>query len=450
MRQLYHPVIHDASTPVESYWEATAGPPVEGWAPLAGDASCDVAIIGGGYTGLSAALHLARDHGVDVRVLEAGVPAWGASGRNGGFATRGSSKLSYQELLKRFGRDALRHFHATQVESSDLVAALAEEEGFDIEASPKGEVYVAHKPNRMAEMAAERDFQRDVLDQPSDVWSREELAERAYAGPEAFGALYTPVGFGLHPLKYCRGLARAAIRRGAVVHGHSKVLKWERQGSRHRLITAGGTVTAGHVIVATAGFTQEGLHPAFNGVLLPVLTNIVTTRPLTAAEREAQGWRTEMVISDSRNLLFYYRLLKDGRFMLGARGGLDASPAGAAAMRRWMERRLGEMYPAWKGIETTHFWRGLTDLSADLLPHLGRLPDEPSVSYALAYHGNGVAMGTWAGRYLARDLVGRNDASGSSAPEIMSQPLRRFPMPALRKAYLRAAYMWFEAADRFF
>ena len=83
------------------------------------------------------------------------------------------------------------------------------------------------------------------------------------------------------------------------------------------------------------------------------------------------------------------------------------------------------------------------------MPHLGRLPDEPSVSYALAYHGNGVAMGTWAGRYLARDLVGRNDASGSSAPVIMSQPLRRFPMPGLRKAYLRAAYMCFEASDRF-
>jgi glycine/D-amino acid oxidase-like deaminating enzyme len=449
MSQLYHSDIHNSSRTVESYWEASAGPPVEGWSPLSGDAQCEVAIIGGGYTGLSAALHLARDHGVDVRVLEAGVPGWGASGRNGGFACRGSAKLSYQQILARFGRDAVRHFHATQVESTELVAAIAAEEGIEIDATPKGEIYVAHKPNRMAEIEAERDFQRDVLDQPSEVWSREELTERAYSGPEAFGALFTPVGFGIHPLKYCRGLARAAIRRGAIVHGLSKVIRWERGGARHRLVTAGGTLTARRVIVATAGFTQEGLHPAFDGVLLPVLSNIVTTRPLTEAERAAQDWKTERTVSDSRNLLFYYRMLKDGRFMLGARGGLSASPSSAPRMRAWMAKRLGEMYPAWKGVEITHFWRGLTDLSYDLLPHLGRLPDDPSVSYALAYHGNGVAMGSWAGRHLARDLVGRNDLGGSTAPIVMTQPLRRFPLPPLRMTYLRAAYAWFDAQDRY-
>ncbi len=454
MSRLYHPAIHDSSHPVESWWEASAGPPVEGCPPLAGDARCEVAVIGGGYTGLSAALHLARDHGIDVRVLEAGQPGWGASGRNGGFACRGSAKLSYQAILARFGREAVRHFHRTQVESTELVAQLAAEEGFDIDATSKGEIYVAHKPNRMAEIEAERAFQQEVLDQPSEVWSREELAERAYGGPEAFGALFTPVGFGIHPLKYCRGLARAALRRGAVIHCGSRVVRWDRDGARHRLVTAGGTLNARHVIVATAGFTAEGLHPAFDGVLLPVLSNIVTTRPLSAAERDAQGWRTDRTVSDSRNLLFYYRMLPDGRFMLGARGGLSASPESAGAMRAWMTRRLGEMYPAWAGVEITHFWRGLTDLSYDLLPHLGRLPDDQSVSYALAYHGNGVAMGSWAGRHLARDYVGRNDSGGGTgaggAPAVMTQPLRRFPLPALRMAYLRAAYAWFDLQDRAF
>ena len=444
---MHHPAIHDARRPVDSFWEADAGQEVAGADPLDTDAACEVAIVGGGYAGLSAALHLARDHGIDARVLEAGGPGWGASGRNGGFACRGSAKLSMPAIARRFGAEAARDFHRAQCAAIDLVADLARREGIDVAASSPGEIVVAHRPGRMAELDAERRFQAEILGQASELWSRAELAERAFAGPEAHGALFTPVGFGIHPLRYALGLARAAIRHGARVHCHSRVVGWRTEGGRHRLITERGSLSAARVIVATAGFTEDGLHPAFAGTLLPVLSNIVTTRPLDAGERAAQGWRTDLMASDTRDLLFYFRMLPDGRFLFGARGGLDSSPASVAPMRAWLERRLGRMFPAWAGIETTHFWRGLTDITRDLLPHVGATAGVPGVFHALGWHGNGVAMATWAGRHLAREIAGAL-GPGEAAPRVMGLPLRRFPLPALRGLYARAAYAAYGLRDR--
>ena len=127
MRQLYHPDLYDVSQPVPSYWEDSAPLSQTGYAPLEGDAGCEVAIIGGGYTGLSTALHLARDQGIEARLLEAGPIGWGASGRNGGFCCLAATKLSIGQLLKRYGEAETKRFYAAQLEAIGLVAALAAE-----------------------------------------------------------------------------------------------------------------------------------------------------------------------------------------------------------------------------------------------------------------------------------------------------------------------------------
>ena len=444
-RDLYHPAIYDTGRPVESLWAASAGAEVEGCTPLERDEACDVAVIGGGYTGLSAALHLARDHGIEVRVLEAGAPGWGASGRNGGFCCSGAAKLSPRAMIRRFGLAEARAYRAAQVEAVALVRALAGAEGIDIEAVGEGEIEVAHKPSRLAGLGAEQAFLARAFGERTELWSREELAERGYRGPEAHGALYSPVGFGLHPLKYARGLARAALRHGARVHGATRVEAWPRDGERHLLETPGGRLRARRVILATNGFTPEALNPAFRGALLPVLSNIITTRPLTAEEIAAQGLSTRTPIFDSRRLLYYFRLLPDGRFLLGSRGGLSAHPATVAPMRRWLEGRLKAMFPAWAGVEISHYWRGLVCLSADLVPHIGRLADEPSVAYALAYHGNGVATATWSGRAVAALVAG--DEAAPELPAVVAQPLKRFPLPGLRMLALRLAYLAYGFRD---
>ncbi len=443
---LTHPSAYDPTIPVGSYWQESAPSARSTFAPLSGDAHCTVAVIGGGYTGLSTALHLARDHGIGVRVLEAGAPGWAASGRNGGFCCLGSSGLGYQALIRRYGLDETRRFFDAQIDSVDLVRQLAASENIDIQASGDGELALAHKPNRFEHMKSERDFLAETFGFETTLLEPDALKERGLHGPKFHGGKLNPAGFGLHPMRYARGLADAAVQRGATVHGRSAVTAWQREGNRHRLITDSGSVTADRVVVATNGYTREDLHAGLHGRIMPVLTNIVVTRPLTGAERAAQGWTDTTMAFDSRNLLHYFRLLPDGRFLFGGRGGLDARPQSAAPMRARLERELRELFPAWRTVETTHFWRGYANLAADFVPHIGPLPDDGTVFVGLAYHGNGVAMGTWAGRALAGLAAGA--ARTHDLPAVVSRPLPRFPMPVLRTAYWKAAYVALGAIDR--
>lgn len=444
---LYHDAAYDTGRVVDSHWEATAPPASSGCERLQGDSTCDVAVIGGGFTGLSTALHLARDHGVDVAVLEAGPPGWGASGRNGGFCCIGAGKLSGPAMLERYGEEETRRYWRSQVEAVELVDTLATDEGFDIDRTTTGIIEVAHRPSRWTALHEEARFLTRYAGIRTEVWSRDALAAHAYAGPEAHGGMLNGIGFGLHPLKYHRGLTAATMRHGARLHARSPVMAWQRANGGHRLVTPAGSLSARRVVIATNGYTADGLHPALAGTILPALSNIVVTRPLTEAEREAQGWVTDRPVSDTRTLLFYYRLLPDGRFLLGARGSTRGDPGSAASMRRWMMRRLGEMWPAWRDVPVERFWSGLVCLSANLTPMIGRVPDDPGVFYGLAYHGNGVATATWTGRAIARAITGTNDSESVGVPAPMAAPPRRFPLARWRLWALRAAYLGFRIRD---
>lgn len=445
-RHIYHPAAFDPSRPVGSYWDATAEPLTVDTPALSGDETCEVAVIGAGYTGLSAALHLARDHGVDVRVLEKAHPGWGASGRNGGFCCLGGTKVSHSTLVKRHGDAEARRFSAAQREAIALVRDLSESEGFDVEASGDGDIEVAHDKGAVRELEATVAHMRDVHGVDCTLYRKAELGQAGMVMEGAEAALHLPLGFGLHPMKYARGLAAATVTRGARVHGQSPVEAWQKADGWHVLSTAGGRLRAKTVIVATNGYTPEDLHPGLAGRVLPALSNVITTRPLTEAEREAQGWTTHTMAYDSRNLLHYFRLLPDGRFLLGARGGVSAAPDGTERMQDDMRKRLARMFPAWADVEISHFWRGFVCMTADLVPHVARLPDDGSVIHALGYHGNGVAMGTWSGRAAAR-LAVRDRPDHEIVPAAAGQPLPRFPLPGLRPLYLRGAYVAYWLMD---
>jgi glycine/D-amino acid oxidase-like deaminating enzyme/ketosteroid isomerase-like protein len=312
---------------------------------------------------------------------------------------------------------------------------------------------VAHRPDRVAGLRAKAALVERLFGERWPVWSREELAERLLDAPEAHGCLHVPHYFGLHPLRYARGLAEAAARAGAAVHPRTPVLRWERAAGRrrrhHLLYTPAATVTADRVLVATNGYTPEDLDPALAGRLLPALSSILVTRPLTPTEQAAHRWTEPALLADTRDLLFYIRLLSDRRLLFGARGGTDASPAAFGRRVAWMRRRLGQKFPAWAGVEVGHAWWGLVCLARDLLPHLAWLDgdDRPpgTALCALAYHGGGVAFSTMLGRAAAAVLAGREP--DPPLPAFVRTPPPRFPLPRARVWALRGAYAAYNRGD---
>jgi gamma-glutamylputrescine oxidase len=429
---------------VDSYWAATAGPEIDDAAPVRGDLDVDIAIIGGGYTGLSAAFHLARKFGVSAHVLEANRIGWGCSGRNGGFATMGIGKTSMEGWIKRWGEAEARRIYDQSGDAVRLVRHLLTEEAIDADATPDGNLELAHLPNRMRGLEHDQRMLDTKFGVKSRLIDKAELERNYLISREAHGALLFETGFALHAMKYVRGLARAAQRAGAMLHDSSPVQGWSRDGKRHVLATPGGRVRARQVVIAANGYTGDRLHAATDGRLLPVLSNIVVTRPLTEAERKTLNWTSTLPISDSRNLLFYYRQLPDHRILFGARGGIEDTAEERLSHRRWLEGRLADMFPILKGIETPHFWNGWVCVPFDKSPHVNSIEDG-TVHYALGYVGTGVALATYCGLLLAHQLVG--DASLKPSP-LLARPLPRFPFPALRRVYQRAMYAYFEFQDR--
>ena len=439
-----HPHAFHFDRAAESYWEASADPLGVDTPPLTSAETCEVAIIGGGYTGLSAALELA-ERGVDVRVLEAGHVGWGASGRNGGFACIGSHKLPYPDMIKTYGLEATKAYYGAMRESVALVRDTLDRFSIDAWASGDGEVTLAHLPSRIQDLRAEQDFMRRTFGEEMEFLPKAELTARGLGGPSFHAGLKAPVGFGIHPLNYVRGLARAAVKAGARIHARSPLIRWEQTAEGHRLFTQGGMLTARQVIIATNGYTPEDVIPQLAGKLMPALSSVIVTRPLTEDERRAQGWTSSLMAFDSRILLHYFRLLPNGRFLFGGRGGTDASRQGEGRYRAVLTEAFHALFPAWREVDISHYWRGFVCLAYDRVPYIGALDKRKSVWTAIAYHGNGVAMGSWSGRAVARLAIKK--AAREELPPVLTRRLSGFPLPAFRPLYLKGAYLWYGWQD---
>lgn len=362
---------------------------------LAGDRRASVAIVGGGFTGLSAALHLAEG-GADVVVLEAHEPGWGASGRNGGQVNPGL-KPDPEVVERDFGAELGGRMVRFAWGAPDHVFDLIRRHQIQCDAAQNGTLRLAYNTADATGVRASH-AQGVARGMPVDLLEAGALAEGTGARRYVAGLLDRRGGH-VNPLGYARGLAQAAMQAGAAVHGATPVLSMTREGGFWLLVTPSGVVTAERVVLATNGYSG-GLWPGLARSVIPVFSGIIATVPLSdAVAREILPLRA--AVYELGHVTTYYRLDAQNRLLMGGRSK-QAPVAGPGAMA-WMARYAERLWPVLKGVAWTHGWNGQLAMTADHYPHL-HMP-APGVVACLGYNGRGVAMATAMGGQIARHIL---------------------------------------------
>jgi glycine/D-amino acid oxidase-like deaminating enzyme len=397
-----------------TYWVASAGEPPEDDGPLPGDADVDVLIVGSGFTGLSTALFLAREHGIRATVVDANRTAWGCTSRNGGQGQNASGRLYRSQWIERWGKATALKLDQEIREGFETFRNLIGE--FACDPQPGGHLYIAHRERKMQFLANECKVMRDVFGYDTRMLTEKEVAESYVDDQESCGALLEPDGIGVHPLKLAFGYLRAARALGVKVHPGTPVLGVETVRGVHHVRTPRGVVRAKAVAFATGGYTRNDMHRELSAKIMPILSNSLVTRPLTANEIDATNFRTRQVITDTRTLRFYYRLLPDNRVQIGSRSAITGADAANPRHMEVLVEGLHRKFPALRGIPIDFSWWGWVDVSHDMMPRVAQPDPRQSIFYALGYGGNGVSFSAHAGRRMAERVAGKWQSARDALP----------------------------------
>jgi len=400
-------------------------------------------VLGGGYTGLSAALTLAEAGG-DVVLLDANPPGWGASGRNGGMVSPGSALMADAQIVRRFGAEDARIFFNAERAAIDMVEDRLDRHGLEVDRQSRGYTYVAHSPRVVSKLVEQgREFAARYGISFEFV-GKEDMAAQGLNSPDFHAAAHYPLGFALNPMKFVLGLARAARAAGVRLHYGTPVKRIERAGG-YALLTPGGRVLARKLLVATNGYSSDDLPRALASRYLPIQSNILVSRPLTTDEIAAQGWWSEQMVCDTRKLLHYFRLMPNGRVLFGLRGEARATEAGMERTRARARADFERIFPAWRHVETPYFWSGFVCMTRDLAPFAGALDGMEDAWGAFGYHGSGVAMAPYSGALIADLALGR---ARLPHPALMRRRPPRFELGRWRRAPLPLIFGWYGLEDR--
>jgi glycine/D-amino acid oxidase-like deaminating enzyme len=401
-----------------NYWLDTVQMPVGTQGDLPERA--DVAIVGAGFTGLSAARTLAK-RGATVAVLETNAIGWGASSRNGGMVLTGM-KLGVETLTSRYGGEAAKRMYAASLASIDLVEQIVGEEKIDCSFSRCGHLEVACKQSHFNTYASSVEVIAREFDHQLRIVPRNEL--RGEIGSDIYyGGIVDEVSAGLNPARYVAGLGRAALNAGARIFENTRVERIEpasRNGlSGFQLVTSRGHLFADNVFVATSGYTSDAT-PALRKKIIPIGSFIIATERLPEAlARELSP--CNRMIYDSKHYLYYYRLTPDNRMLFGGRAAFF--PETSNTIRRSAEilrRGMLGVYPQLRDMKVEYAWGGTLDFCFDTMPHAGRMD---GMYYALGYAGHGVAMATYLGAKIAEQISGGAEENPYASVPFPGAPL---------------------------
>jgi glycine/D-amino acid oxidase-like deaminating enzyme len=424
----------------QNYWLTTVEMPrTDSSRPLPEGA--DVAVIGAGFTGLSAARSLAK-RGAKVAVLESETIGWGASSRNGGMVLTGL-KLGVNELISKYGRDLTRRMYAASLASIDCVEQIVREEAIDCDFARCGHLEVACKQKHFDGYARQADVIAREFNHQLRVVQRDELSSEV-GSTIYYGGMVDEISAGLNPAKYVAGLGSAAIKAGAEVYEHAQVGAIERESHQGnagwKITTSRGTLRVRDVFVGTSGYTGQST-PALQRKIIPIGSFIITTEVLPDGLARELSPRNRMIY-DSKNYLYYYRLTPDRRMLFGGRAAFF--PESSQTVRRSAEilrRGMIDVYPQLRNVNVEYVWGGTLDFAFDIMPHAGQMN---GVYYALGYAGHGVAMATYQGERMAELIAGEK-------PE---NPFVGIPFPGVplglyngRPWFLPFAGAWYKVLD---
>ena len=414
-----------------SWYAETAGPDLT-VGPLDGDVQADVCVVGAGYAGLSAALHLA-ERGLSVHVIEANRVGWGASGRNGGQLGTGP-RADIEQYERSIGKDGARKVWNIAIAANQLVRDLITRHAIDCDLAD-GYVEAASKPGHVGELDS---FVEHVSthyghDRIHKV-GRDEM--QALLGTEAYhGGFRDDLGGHLHPLKLARGLARAAQDAGAVIHEMTPATGVHPG----RVETPTGTVTAPHILLACNGYL-DGLAPRPQRRMLPINNFVLATEPL-GANRSAQVNRDNLCVCDTRFVLNYFRLSPDGRLLWG--GGESTGRKFPRDLQTLVRGRMLEIYPDLADVSITHAWGGTLAITGTRFPLFHDLGN--GVRAIGGWSGSGIHMATMGGKIAAEAISGEvedwNLLSALPTPQFPGGDWFRMPL-------LRLAMFWYSLRDR--
>lgn len=438
MKRIYEAAAYDTSKAPETYWRSTVQD-VPRFESLQSDCKTDTLIIGAGYTGLNAALELAENDAGSVIIVDAADPGWGASGRNGGFACMGGTKIDPLKLVKTQGETAARSLINWERSAVAAVADNLSRYHIDADRAEEGVMLVAHKESRVASGMAFAAKANAELDLGIESFDKADLANFGIASPNAHAGFLEKPGFGLNPLKYTVGLLNATRNKDVKIFGQSPATKLRSVDGVFEATTPRGTIRAARVLVATNGYSSDDIPATLRGAYMPVQSAILVTEPLSDAQITDQGWHRKITVYNDQHLLNYVRLLPDNRFLFGARGGVSALPAAHAENRQKMRKDFDAIFPHWRSVQTPFYWAGFICMTRRLTPFVGRLGGADQVFASFGYHGNGVTAATRSGRDIAQMMMGQSD---DPRPLPFRLPLKRYPAAPFRRHGLRPGFAW--------
>jgi glycine/D-amino acid oxidase-like deaminating enzyme len=424
----------------QNYWLTIAQMPgTDAMRPL--PRRVDVAVIGAGFTGLSAARTLAQ-RGAKVAVLESETIGWGASSRNGGMVLTGL-KLGVNQLISKYGRELTRRMYAASLETIDCVERIIREEVIDCDFSRCGHLEVACKQKHFDDYARQADVIAREFNHQLHVVQKHEL--NAEIGSKIYyGGMVDEISAGLNPARYVAGLGRAAMKAGAEILEHTRVESLQRESSQGeagwKIATSRGMLWAREIFVGTSGYTSRAT-PALQKRIIPIGSFIITTEVLPEALAQELSPRNRMIY-DSKNYLYYYRLTPDRRMLFGGRAAFF--PENDQTIRRSAEilrRGMIDVYPRLRDAKIEYVWGGTLDFAFDIMPHAGQID---GMYYAFGYAGHGVAMATYQGQKMAELIAGdkpENPFVGNAFP---GAPLGLYNG---KPWFLPFAGMWYKFLD---